>query len=103
MDEQESKPYIKVPVSDFLERVYDRQEKLVDSVHEINITLAKQHISLDEHIKRSKAAEEAIEILRSELKPVQKHIDIEKFAIKVVAGILSSASLVYLVKFFLKN
>ena len=101
MDENE-KPYIKVPVSDFLERVYDRQEKLVDSVHEINITLAKQHISLEEHMKRSLAAEEAIGLLRIEMKPIEKHVELVKFAVKVIAGILSSASIAYLIKTLIK-
>ncbi len=97
MDDQE-RSYIKVPVGEFLERVYDRQEKLVDSVHEINITLAKQHISLEEHIKRSQAAEEAIQVLRAELKPIEQHVSIVKAVVKIIAGLLSSASILYLIK-----
>lgn len=97
MDEQDQ-PYIKVPVNDFLERVYDRQEKLVDSVHEINITLAKQHISLEEHIRRSQAAEEAIAIMRTELKPIESHVVVMKAIMKIGAALLSSASILYIIK-----
>lgn len=102
MDEQNNTPYLKVPVSEFLERVYDRQEKLVDSVHEINITLAKQHISLEEHMKRSQAAEEAISLLRTELKPIERHVELVRFVVKVVAGLLSSASVLYIIKALIK-
>lgn len=102
MDEQNNTPYLKVPVSEFLERVYDKQEKLADSVHEINITLSKQHISLEEHMRRSKASEEAIQLLRTELKPIERHVEIVKFVVKVAAGILSSASVLYIIKALIK-
>lgn len=101
MDEND-KLYIRVPVDGLLDRIYDRQDKLVNSVHEINVTLAKQHISLEEHIKRSKAAEDAIELIRNEIKPIERHVELVKFAIKVVAGIFSSAGIVYLIKYFIK-
>jgi predicted metallo-beta-lactamase superfamily hydrolase len=42
-------------------------DKIIDSISEINVTLGKQSVILDEHIRRTNILEEKIE-------PVEKHV-----------------------------
>lgn len=50
------------------------QEKAADEIAKINVTLVAQHHTLKEHMRRSLANEEAIEVLKDELKPIQTHV-----------------------------
>ncbi len=49
-----------------LNRISDSQELVKKDISEINVTLAKQEVSLADHIRRT-------EILEAELKPLKKH------------------------------
>lgn len=49
------------------DRLEAKIDKVVDEITAIQITLAKQHVSLDDHIRRTS-------ILENELKPIKKHV-----------------------------
>ena len=49
-------------------------DKIDDRLNSIDITLAKQSTSLQEHIRRTELAEENIELLRTEIKPLSQHV-----------------------------
>lgn len=46
--------------------VIEKLEKLDERIDNIDITLAKQHVSLDEHIRRTEQNEKALEIMANE-------------------------------------
>ena len=45
---------------DFNSRIENKLDQINNNVGEINITLAKQHISLEEHMRRTRILEEKI-------------------------------------------
>jgi chromosome segregation ATPase len=57
-----------------LEKLDEKLDKVEERLSAIDITLAKNTQSLDEHIRRTELAEEAIIIIKDELKPIQKHV-----------------------------
>lgn len=71
-----------------LERIMDKIDSIDSSLGEMSITLAKQEVSLAEHIKRSNLLEERVEMLREEMKPVEKHVMYMHGALKAL-GVLS--------------
>lgn len=92
-------------MSDKLDSIETKIDKLFDKTASIDITLVKQAASLDEHIRRTAMAEENIDMLRSDLKPIQKHVDqvhtIFKF-IGLIATVVSiAAGIIKILGFFL--
>lgn len=73
----------------------DKTDTRLDSVHDVlleqAVTLAKQSVILEDHTRRSLANEEAVEILKRELKPIQSERYMIKGAIKL-GGILIGAA-----------
>lgn len=65
-----------------LSRIEDKLDKVVESISRIDVTLAAQHVSLEEHIRRTN-------ILEDEVKPIKDHVNVMKALVKVV-GILSA-------------
>jgi hypothetical protein len=57
-----------------LEKLDEKLDKVEERLGSIDITLAKNTQSLDEHIRRTELAEEAIGFIKDELKPIQKHV-----------------------------
>jgi hypothetical protein len=83
-------------VQDQLNKIESKVDKVVDSINEINITLAKQHVTLQEHMKRSEANEKAVEILATELKEI-KNEDIAPIAGHVIKVELITKIVVWLI------
>lgn len=57
-------------------------ENIDSSVDSINITLAKQEVSLNEHIRRTT-------LLEQELKPIQQHVNRVNALMLLLGGILA--------------
>lgn len=68
-----------------LEKIETKIDKLDERLDKIDITLTKQHGSLDHHIKRTALAEENIEMLRSEIKPLAQHVATINHLAKIVS------------------
>lgn len=62
------------------QRILDKLDEMDKRIDNIDITLAKQHVSLEEHIKRTNLLEE-------QLKPVNKHVDMVNGALKLLGFI----------------
>lgn len=83
----------------------EKLEHKIDEINEklssIDVTLTKQASQLEHHIYRTDLAEENINVLREELKPVQKHVQqvsgVLKFfgLLAVFAGIIKAIVEVY--------
>lgn len=76
------------------DRVEKKLDFIVTDVNSMKITLAAQHISLEDHIKRTNLLEE-------ELKPIKKHVYHVEGALKLLgamslfAGIIETLVLVF--------
>lgn len=76
-------------------------DQIKKSLANVDKTLALQHMSLGEHMRRSQANEEAIEILKNELKPVVEHVISIKTVIKVSSWISGSGLVLYIISKFI--
>ncbi len=76
------------------ERLFETLDKISDRINEVEKTLVKQEANLSEHMKRTELAEENLQLLREELKPLEKHVYYIEGAFKLVGGIGVIVSLV---------
>lgn len=60
-----------------LERIEARMDDISDHLGSIDVTLAKQSVLLEEHIKRSNMLEEIV-------MPIKSHVDVIKVIMKVM-------------------
>jgi len=67
---------------EIVHEMFKTLERLDNNVDQINITLAKQSVVLEEHVKRTNLLEENI-------KPLQKHVNIVNSLILLLGGILA--------------
>ena len=73
-------------------------DKITDKLNVIDITLVAQHVTLQEHIKRSEAAEKAIDIIKQELKPIQTHVAIVQVVGTVLGWLIMGGIGLYLLQ-----
>lgn len=64
-----------------LEQIELKIDKLHDKINSIDVTLAKQHESLKDHIRRT-------EILEESLDPIQKHVLMTHAGLKIVSALV---------------
>lgn len=82
------------------EILLEKVDKLDRRLDNVDITLAKQHKSLELHMLRTDLNEEQLKLIRQEAKPVQKHVamiegGLKAFgAISAVLGILKLLGLI---------
>lgn len=80
---------------DLVERILDKLEEITKEITELKVVSVKQEENLKVHMKRSDALEEQLDIMRQELKPVQKHVFyVDAFIkglglISIIIGIIS--------------
>lgn len=58
-------------------RIENKLDHVVEKIGSIDVTLAKQHVSLAEHIRRTNA-------LESQLEPVKRHVNMVHGALKLI-------------------
>ena len=71
-----------------MQRLEAKLDKLDERLDSVDLILVRNTGSLEEHMRRRQLAEEAIDILRRELKPVQTHVARVDGGLKLL-GILS--------------
>jgi archaellum component FlaC len=72
-----------------LQKVDEKLERIEERLTSIDVTLAKQHEQLAHHIYRTEIAETNLDILKQELKPVQKHVEVVNTTLKVIGAVAS--------------
>lgn len=79
-----------IHVIESLERLSESQSKLDSAMErlsgtqaDINATLERNTVILDEHMRRTEAAEKALELLKQEIEPVKTHVTAIKLLIKI--------------------
>lgn len=84
-----------------LDRILDRVTDHSDTLAEIKVVQAEQKVILEEHMRRSLANEESLELLRDELKPLQKKEAMIDGALKFVGVLAVIFGLLVSIKDFL--
>ncbi len=74
-----------------LNRLEDKVDHISDKISSIDSTLAAQHVSLQEHMRRTS-------LLEGEVKPLVRHDTVIMFLVKCVSLIVSSELIVYLLE-----
>lgn len=64
-----------------LEQIENKIDKLSDRLGSIDVTLAKQHESLKDHIRRTEILEDAID-------PIQKHVLMVNSMTKIIGAVI---------------
>jgi hypothetical protein len=78
-------------LQDWDEYVRGKLDGLADDVAEIKVILAAQHITLEDHQRRSIANERATDLLTAEVKPIKQHIAVFTGVLKGF-GVLAGAT-----------
>lgn len=89
-------------MQDRFDKVDEKLDKIEVKISNIDVTLARQAKDLEHHIYRTELAEENIQLIRKELEPVKKHVNIMDATFKVIgvfASIVSFAFGVYKILF----
>lgn len=71
-------------MTDDLKEVHEKLDKMNDTMIDIRISQAKTEISVAEHIRRTALAEEGIQLLHDEIKPLKKHVQIIDYIWKFI-------------------
>jgi predicted nucleic acid-binding Zn-ribbon protein len=77
-----------------LDKIEEKVDRIEEKISNIDITLAKQAKDLEHHIYRTDLAESNIELLRSEIEPVKKHVALMDASLKVIGAIATIATFV---------
>lgn len=85
--------------SERLSRIENKIDKIVDHISSIDVTLAAQHMSLEEHIKRTNLLEEQIEPLKKHTANVE---GVVKFIILIATVGAGVEGLFMILKGFIK-
>jgi len=69
-------------MKDQLDRLEEKLDKMIEKTASIDVTLAKQSVILDEHVKRSN-------LLEAKLAPVERHVAVVHGILKLI-GVLTA-------------
>lgn len=67
--------------------ILNRMHSIAEDITDIKVTLAKQETSLSEHMRRSLANEESLELMKENIKPLETHVQIMNFILKAMGGL----------------
>ena len=84
-------------------KIIEKLDTQSEDISVIKVDVAKNTVSLDEHIKRTNLLEESMNGIREEMKPVQRHVDAVNTILKLI-GFLAviAGAITGLISFFIK-
>lgn len=89
---------------EWLSKIFDKVEKMEERIDNIDKTLIEQHVTLQEHMRRSLANEEAVELLSSRIQPIEQHVYRIEGILKFFGGIsvlvATTAGLIKILRLF---
>jgi hypothetical protein len=65
-------------------KIIEKLDTQSEDISIIKVDIAKNTVSLDEHIKRTNLLEENMQGIREEMKPVQRHVDAVNTILKLI-------------------
>lgn len=68
-------------------RIENKLDVIKEDISNIKQILVRQQVILEEHIARTEASEDRIEIVEETLAPVRDHVLLVNFAVKIVAAV----------------
>lgn len=71
-----------------IEKLLDKIENINKHLYSIDMTLVKQHASLEVHMARTTTNEKLIEIIVADMKPIKKHVNHVEGGVKLL-GLLA--------------
>lgn len=69
------------------QRILNKLDDMDKRIDNIDVTLVKQELNLQEHMRRSLANEEAVQILKEQLEPIKDHVKAVNTVLKLAGGI----------------
>lgn len=75
---------------DFVQLILDKLDRVESHLGSIDVTMVRNTVSLEEHVKRTNLLEQNIDDLKGEFKPVKDHVDFVRHSSKFVAIVISS-------------
>jgi len=78
-----------------LDIIVDKLNDVDQRLDKMTIILARQEANLKTHMRRSELNEQALEILKSEVKPIQEHVLKINFLMKILAVVGGIIGAVY--------
>lgn len=85
-------------MEDKLNKIEEKIDKLDSRLDAIDVTLVRQHSSLEHHILRTQIAEENINILKKEIKPLYEHVVTINNIAKIISVLSALAGIYAIVK-----
>ena len=82
-------------VEDKLDKHTEKLDKHTEILASVDKTLALQEEQLRNHIRRTQLAEENLDLLRKDFKPVENHVHFVNTLSKLVALIAAAGSAIY--------
>lgn len=76
-------------MEDRLDKIDEKLDRIEDKISNIDITITRQAKDIEHHIYRTDLAEQNINLLRTELQPIKKHVALLDAGLKII-GILAS-------------
>jgi hypothetical protein len=70
-----------------LKEIKEAISGIKEAVHSIDKTLVRQEATLQDHVRRSLANEQAVELLRQEIAPVKTHVQLMNTMAKVFVAV----------------
>lgn len=70
------------------DRLYEILDKISEDISDLKVTVAKQEENIKEHIRRTELAEENLDMIRNEIKPLKEHVIAINGVLKTI-GIIS--------------
>jgi hypothetical protein len=80
--------------------VSDKLDRMNDVLTEVRISQGRTEVIMEEHIRRTGIAEDNINLIREEMKPIKKHVLLLNILWKVAIGISSVALFLHKMNWF---
>lgn len=86
---------MQMQIDNKLDVIEKKIDQINDRLHATNITLAEQHMSLKEHMRRTELLEVGLEsyknIMKETLKPIEKHVLLVNWGVKFIVAVAAVA------------
>ncbi len=85
-------------------KIIEKLDYQSKEISDIKVDVAKNTVSLEDHIKRTELLEENMQGIRQELKPVQKHVEAVNTILKLIGFIsVLSGTIIAIYEFIIKH
>lgn len=80
--------------NELLHAILEKLDRLSDDISDIKVVQGRQEENLGEHMRRTELAEENLELLRGEIKPIKSYVEHANGVFKFFGGLAILATLI---------